>query len=100
MPNGGPFLTGEEIRHLREARQMTQEQLAKAMGVGVRTIGNWERGEHVPQNRMGRLREFFSVEDPDPSDPLRRASDVVLISELLRRAVLRDQNGEHGRGTG
>jgi hypothetical protein len=82
-------MTGEQIRQERERRKLTQEQLAKAIGVGQRTIGNWERGETVPLNRMGRLRDFFGIDADESSDPIRNAPDVTLLAELLRRAAER-----------
>lgn len=41
---------GAQIRQARKRRRMTQAQLAKALGVSPRTIGNWERDEAMPQN--------------------------------------------------
>lgn len=83
-------MDGTEIRRLREARGLTQQQLATAIGVGQRTVGNWERGETVPQNRMGMLRAFFEVDGASTDDPIRSASDVVLLAELMRRAAERE----------
>lgn len=70
---------------------MTQMDLATAIGVGPRTVSNWERGETIPRNRLGMLREFFGVTNGDTDDPLRAASTVALLSELLRRA---SENGD------
>jgi putative zinc finger/helix-turn-helix YgiT family protein len=38
------LLTGEEIRHKREALGLTQKQLAKLAGVGEASIKRWEKG--------------------------------------------------------
>jgi transcriptional regulator with XRE-family HTH domain len=84
-------LTGKEIRRLREARGLTQEQLAQAVGVGMRTVGAWERGETVPLNRMGALEKFFGVAENGTDEPLRSATEVGLLTELLRRAVDRER---------
>lgn len=90
-------MNGDEIRRLREARHWTQADLARRVGVGPRTVGGWERGESVPRNRMGALRELFGLDgNSDASDPIRAASDVALLSELLRRAALRE--GRAGTG--
>lgn len=85
-------MNGNEIRELREARGLTQQQLAQAIGVGGRTVGNWERGETVPLNRMGKLREFFGITASESADPIRSASDIALLTELLRRAEDRRAN--------
>ena len=80
-------MDGDEIRRLREARGLTQEQLAKAIGVGARSVGNWERGVTIPKNSLGRIRDFFGLDNGD--DPLRGASELALLQELLRRAIAR-----------
>lgn len=71
---------------------MTQQELATAIGVGQRTVSNWERGETIPRNRLGMLREFFGLNEAD-EDPLRALPDVALLSELMRRAIARDHGG-------
>lgn len=80
-------MDGAQIKAAREARGWTQQQLATVVGVGHRTIGSWERGETVPKNRMGKLREVFA--DQVAEDPIKAASDVTLLAELLRRASAR-----------
>lgn len=78
---------GEDIKRLRESRGMTQNQLAAAIGVGPRTVTNWETGATVPKNRMGMLREFFGLDQAELADPIRAANDVTLLAELMRRAI-------------
>ena len=41
---------------------MTQQQLADELGVSLRTVGSWERGESVPRNRLGALAEALGLE--------------------------------------
>jgi transcriptional regulator with XRE-family HTH domain len=53
---------GRRIRAERERRQWTQQQLAEKAGVAVRTVGGWERGETVPQNRLGALEFVLDVD--------------------------------------
>lgn len=36
------------LRNLRKASKMTQLELAQSISVDIKTIGNWERGETVP----------------------------------------------------
>jgi transcriptional regulator with XRE-family HTH domain len=48
---------------------MTQGQLSAAVGVNLRTVGSWERGENVPRNRLAKLEEVLGV-------PLRDTSEV------------------------
>ena len=42
-------MTPAELRHAREARRMTQEAFATAMGVCARTISRWETIGPVPR---------------------------------------------------
>lgn len=83
-------MTGPEIKAARERAKMTQQQLAKQIGVGLRTVGNWERGETVPKNRMAALEELFRP--PTSDDPIRAASDAELLAELMRRTATRNHN--------
>ncbi len=56
-------ISAEDIKAGRERRHLTQADLAKEMGVSLRTIGSWERGESIPRNRVGALIEALSLED-------------------------------------
>lgn len=50
---------GENIRQLRKAKELTQEQLALQMGVSRRILQRWETGEVVPCKRNIRKMELF-----------------------------------------
>jgi transcriptional regulator with XRE-family HTH domain len=39
---------GHELRKIREAEGLTQEQCAHKLGVTTSTLVKWERGEHEP----------------------------------------------------
>jgi len=54
-------ITSEQIKSARERRQMTQAELAEEVGVSLRTVGSWERGESVPRNRMGAVAEALGI---------------------------------------
>ncbi len=56
-------VTAEQIKEGRDRRGITQADLAKELGVSMRTIGSWERGESIPRNRVGALIEALSLED-------------------------------------
>lgn len=75
-------MNGVEIREARERMGMTQEQLAQQIGVHLRTVGNWERGQTVPKNRMARLRRVLGE---DGGNPLAEATDAELLAEVARR---------------
>ena len=42
---------GEKVRELRKKCGMTQAELAKKAGLGLKTITNYEGGSTYPQNR-------------------------------------------------
>lgn len=90
MPcNDVPVMTGPEIKAARERAHMTQQELAEKVGVGLRTVGNWERGESVPKNRMAAIERLF--QEPADEDPLRASSEIQLLAELMRRAATRER---------
>ena len=60
-------ITGEQIRAAREMVRMTQRQLAEEVGVSLRTVSSWERGESIPRNRAGAIMEVLSI--PDIEEP-------------------------------
>lgn len=55
---------GEWISTNRKAHNMTQEQLALAMDVSVRTIKKWEKGEKPSRAQRVLLTTFFKKEFP------------------------------------
>jgi transcriptional regulator with XRE-family HTH domain len=48
---------GSRIRAARERRHMTQDALARKLGVRTETVSSWERNRRMPRSRMGALRE-------------------------------------------
>lgn len=72
--------TAEDIKNGRERLRMTQQQLADEMGVSLRTVGAWERGESVPRNRMAALAEALGgegVSEFGPKALLRRLGQLA-----------------------
>lgn len=55
-------ISSEDIKAGRERRHMTQKQLADEVGVSLRTVGSWERGESVPRNRLSAVAEALGIE--------------------------------------
>lgn len=96
--------TGEQIRRAREARRMTQEQLARELGVGTRSIGRWERGEAVPRSALGAIRQLLDLEDnrddAQAGPRLADASDGELLAEVARRMTAASKGQPHRPLTG
>ena len=64
----------ENLRELRKAHKLTQEQLAEAMGVTVGAVSKWESGASTPDIALIMdLAEFFET-----------SVDVLLKSEAKR----------------
>jgi transcriptional regulator with XRE-family HTH domain len=81
-------ITGEQIRAARERAALTQSQLGERIGVSLRTVGNWERGESIPRNKEAVLRAALADHLPDEDGrfpPLNTASDAELLAEVARR---------------
>lgn len=92
--DGDLVITGDDLRTARERRGWTQRELADALGVTFRSIGNWERGE-VPATREARIRDVLGDDLTPGGNPLARASDLALVSELARRLASRGGGGGH-----
>ena len=45
----GDLDSGQDIAALRRFVDLTQEQFAKAMGISVHTLRNWEQGRRKPE---------------------------------------------------
>ena len=56
-------LTSTEIKQARLNSGFTQLQLAKIMGVDVKQVGRWERGEQKFSGTAKRLHKILTSED-------------------------------------
>lgn len=52
---------GNRLRALREAKQLTQSDVAKAIGVKRTTVTRWEGGTSNPKNALEKLANFYNV---------------------------------------
>lgn len=81
--------TPDEIVAERDARNMTQAEMAKAIGVSVRALSNWETGKVEPRgiNRR-KLQDFLNNTTATPTaEPklLHLASAAELAMEIYNR---------------
>lgn len=75
-------MIGEHIRSERGRLDMTQRELAEALGVGYRTVQRWEAGEPVPISQQAKLTALFAVRS---SRPLAAYESAELLAEVIRR---------------
>lgn len=73
---------GERIRSAREARGWNQQDLAAALGVAKRTVGNWERGR-APKQHVGALERVLQVRLRGTADTRNDGLDDYDDAELL-----------------
>lgn len=72
-----PYVTGQTVRQLREARKMTQSELAERLGVIDKTVSKWETGRGLPDITL--------------LQPLSEALGVSLI-ELMNGQPIKNRN--------
>ena len=54
----------EEIREKRSILNLSQEQMARRVGVSVATVQRWEKGQHTPsQLAESKLKRLFKREE-------------------------------------
>ena len=76
------------LRHLREEKGLTQEQLAQILGVQAGTIGNYEQGQRLPKDdKMWiSIAQYFNVSvdylmDVPPNPHIIAASTITIDGE-------------------
>lgn len=51
-----------KLKELREAKGVTQEELAKVIGVNVRSVNRWEKGQSdIYLQKAIKITRFFEV---------------------------------------
>ena len=77
---------GTRIRRARERKRWTQQQLADALSVSVRTVNDWENDRTQPRSSIGALEHVLGVSlDESAPDRYRPVSDELrrMIAESL-----------------
>ena len=68
---------GEFLKHLRNDKGMTQEQLAEHFYVSSRTVSRWETGRNMPDVEMLiELADFYDVEIREIIDGERKSENM------------------------
>ena len=84
----------EKLRTLRQQKNITQEALAKHLGITPQSVGKWERGEGFPDiTLLPKIALYFNV----TVDELLSVDQVRIeetICEYLKQSKIFNQNGE------
>lgn len=85
--------TGDRLKKLREARGLSQEQIAELLDVNRTTYAKWEQNASLPVRKLAQLSDFFNVSidyimcRPEPQF-FKRKADVTDIDEIINAKVL------------
>ena len=86
---------GDRIRSAREARGLTQDQLATRIGASVMSIKNWEKNRREPRSHIGALEQALGIQlrgAPRRDAPrIDEASDAQFATELAARLAERNE---------
>jgi len=88
----------DNIRRLRESRDLTQQELADVLGVNRATIAQWETGTSYP--RMGtalQLCEYFAISLNDLADEKPEPRPVELLGDVRELVDLYGRMTDEGR---
>ncbi len=90
----GPMsATGDEIRKARQARGLSQAELAAEAKVGQRTVGRLERGESEEPRKLGAVQRVLGIGPYKPENGVANENDPPLsratFPELLQAIAAR-----------
>ena len=94
QPNIDGFV-GERLSLARDARNITQSQLAEALDVVTPTISRWERGERKPDGeQLIKLADALSVHPPYFLKPI---ADAPIFFRSLSSATVKARTKERAK---
>lgn len=76
-------MNGLRLREIRKKCRFTQKEFAKIIGVGERTLQNWEAGAKIPAIKYAMLRDVLSENDEQICDDA-NSLVVARLNEYLR----------------
>ena len=83
----GMSMRGDKLRDLRKEKNLTQGQLAKAVGVSASAIGMYEQNRREPNNEtLIKLCRYFGVSSDDIllGRPVKSNQDIeILVDEVI-----------------
>ena len=79
---------GEFLKHLRNDKGLTQEQLAEHFYVSSRNVSRWETGRNMPDVEMLiELADFYDVEIHEIIEGERKSENVEKEKETLKKVA-------------
>ena len=89
----------EVILARRKARNMTQEELASALGVTAQSVSNWERGGYPDITMLPGIANYFgiTVDELIGNDALSQEEDIRKFFRLIREELPNDAMEERLR---
>ena len=101
-----------DLKKIRKKINISQEKLAKELGVTLKTVQNWESGGNIPNSKKDFIRNItqsLSAANVQPSAPICKEKDpenvmdgmLNLLKEQLKEkdAIIKDLNREIGAMT-
>ncbi len=97
QPNIEGFV-GERLSLARDARNITQGQIAEALGVVTPTISRWERGERKPGGeQLTKLADALGVHRPYFLKPVADYGDAPIFFRSLASATVKARTKERAK---
>ena len=90
---------GARIRNARQRKGIKRPEFAKALGVSLKTIDNWENDRTHPRDKLGLIEAFLGVnltadEVPEERDPIAELVGERGAEEFRRAARKKVSNPE------
>lgn len=82
-------MNGQRLSLARQRKGLTRPQLAEELGVTPRTIGGWEAGSNVPEDRINELTRVlgFPLSFLELPDPAKVSTGAVSFRSLSRKTA-------------
>ena len=85
------MITPNNIKSLREARHLTQAQLAEQLGVSYQAVSAWENGLKTPRvGMLEKLSQIFQVSKEAAQDIQKSLDHILSTLENEQAALLFD----------
>lgn len=73
----------DKLRQLRTERNLTQAEIAKALGISPATIGNYEQGTREPRNNemWQKLADYFDISVDELMDKTNNNRQIIKFND-------------------